>query len=223
MESYQQIINIIALTMGVAWASGINLYAALLTLGVLGATGNMSLPPDLQILAHPAVMAASGFMFLVEFLADKAPGVDTGWDAIHTFIRSPGGALLAAGALGDVNPALSLAAAIIGGGIAAGSHLTKAGSRVLINASPEPFTNWAASLAEDAAAVAGIWVALHHPWLFLALLTGFVLLAVWLLPKIWRGIQNLFRTLAGFFSGGSRVDEVGAPPTRPALPGRSAE
>ena len=123
----------IALTMGVAWASGINLYAAILMLGVMGATGNMALPADLQILTDPMVMGAAGFMYFVEFFTDKVPGVDTAWDGLSTFIRIPAGAILAAGVMGDVGPAAQLAAAIAGGTLTAGTHATKAGTRVLIN------------------------------------------------------------------------------------------
>ncbi len=199
MEQLNQIITTIALTMGVAWASGINLYAALLTLGVMGATGNITLPPDLVILTDPLVIGAAGIMFLVEFIADKMPGVDTGWDSIHTFIRIPAGALLAAGAVGDVTPALSLTAALVGGGLAATTHATKAGSRVMINTSPEPFSNWTASLAEDFAVIAGLWTAVHYPWLFLVLLLVFIILMIWLLPKIWRGIKKVFAFIQDMF------------------------
>ncbi len=199
MEQLNQITNTIALTMGVAWASGINLYAALLTLGVMGATGNITLPPDLVILTDPLVIGAAGLMFLVEFIADKMPGVDTGWDSIHTFIRIPAGALLAAGAVGDVTPALSIAAALVGGGLAATTHATKAGSRVMINTSPEPFSNWTASLAEDFAVIAGLWTAVHYPWLFLVLLLVFIILMIWLLPKIWRGIKKVFAFIQDMF------------------------
>ena len=199
MEQLNQITNTIALSMGVAWASGINLYAALVTLGVLGATGNITLPPDLVILTDPLVIGAAGLMFLVEFIADKMPGVDTGWDSIHTFIRIPAGALLAAGAVGDVTPALSIAAALVGGGLAATTHATKAGSRVMINTSPEPISNWTASLAEDFAVIAGLWTAVHYPWLFLILLLVFIMLMVWLLPKIWQGIKKVFAFLANMF------------------------
>ena len=192
MEQLNQVITTIALTMGVAWASGINLYAALVTLGVMGATGNITLPPDLVILTDPLVIGAAGVMFAVEFIADKMPGVDTGWDSIHTFIRIPAGALLAAGAVGDVTPALSLAAALVGGGLAATTHATKAGSRVMINTSPEPVSNWTASLAEDFAVIAGLWTAVHYPWLFLILLLVFIMLMIWLLPKIWQGIKKVF-------------------------------
>lgn len=189
------IVNTIALTMGVAWASGINLYAAIFVLGYLNMTGNIQLPPDLQVLSDPLVLAAAGFMYVVEFFADKTPGVDTGWDAIHTFIRIPAGAVLAAGAIGDVSPAAELAAMIIGGTLAAGSHATKAGSRVLINASPEPFSNWAASIGEDVLVIVGLWTALHHPVLFLVVLAAFIAAMIWLLPKLWRGIKRVFAFL----------------------------
>ena len=139
-------LEIISLTLGVAWASGINLYAAVLMLGYLGTTGDLVLPPDLQLLANPLVMIAAGFMYCVEFFADKTPGVDTGWDVIHTFVRIPAGAVLAAGmAQGlEVSQAAEFAALLIGGGIAATSHISKAGTRALINTSPEPVTNWTA-------------------------------------------------------------------------------
>jgi len=200
MEQVNEITNIIALTMGAAWAAGINLYAAIATLGILGATGNMTLPPDLQVLANPLVIGAACLMFAVEFIADKMPGVDTGWDTIHTFIRIPAGALLAAGAVGDVDPAVSLAAALLGGTLAAGTHGAKAGSRLLINASPEPFTNWTASIVEDIMVIGGIWAAVNHPWLFIALLALFILLLIWLMPKLWRGIKMLAAKIKELFT-----------------------
>ena len=191
MEHVNDIARIIALTMGAAWAAGINLYAAIATLGILSVTGNMTLPPDLQVLANPLVIGAACLMFAVEFIADKMPGVDTGWDTVHTFIRIPAGALLAAGAVGDLNPAVSLAAALLGGTLAAGTHGMKAGSRLLINTSPEPLTNWTASIVEDIMVIGGIWAAVNHPWVFLVLLAIFILLMIWLLPKVWRGIKLL--------------------------------
>lgn len=206
MDTLQQISQTLALTMGVAWASGINLYATLLTLGILGTTGDIVLPPGLEVLTNPLVIGAAGLMYAVEFFADKTPGVDTGWDAIHTFIRIPAGAVLAAGAVGELTPAAELAAAIVGGGLAAGTHATKAGTRVLINTSPEPFSNWAASIGEDVAVIAGVWAALHHPLLFLALLAMFIVLMIWLLPRLWGAIQKLFATLKRWF---------GSPPADP--------
>ncbi|MGJ0515088.1 MAG: DUF4126 domain-containing protein [Methylomicrobium sp.] len=204
MDALNQITATVAMTMGLAWASGINLYATLLTLGFLAQSGNIVLPPDLQIVANPAVMMAAGLMYFIEFFADKTPGVDTGWDAIHTFIRIPAGAMLAAGAVGELNPAVELAAAIVGGGMAAGSHMTKAGSRVLINTSPEPFSNWAASFGEDVAVIAGVWASVQHPFVFLIALSLFIVLMVWLLPKIWAGIQKVFRAISGFFGIGAQ-------------------
>ncbi len=150
-------VETIALLLGVAWASGLNLYATLLVLGVLGATDYAVLPPDLEILMDPLVLAAAGFMYCVEFFADKTPGVDTGWDVLHTFVRIPAGAVLALAAVGDVHPGLQFAALLVGGSMAATSHATKASSRVLINTSPEPVSNWAASFAEDALVISGLW------------------------------------------------------------------
>lgn len=197
MEQLEPIIKTIALTMGVAWASGINLYAAILVLGIMGATGNVDLPPDLMVLTDPLVIGAAGVMYVTEFFADKIPGVDTGWDTIQTFIRIPVGALLAAAAVGSVNPPVAIAAAILGGGMAASTHATKSGARVLINTSPEPFTNWAASLGEDIAVIVGLWTALYYPWLFVIFLILFILLLVWLLPKIWQGVKAVINLIAG--------------------------
>ncbi len=199
MEALDQISTTLALTMGLAWASGINLYATLFTLGYLANTGNIDLPPDLQIVANPVVLGAAGLMYCVEFFADKIPGVDTAWDTLHTFVRIPAGAMLAAGAIGDINPAVEIAAALLGGGLAAGTHATKAGSRVLINTSPEPFTNWTASIGEDIAVIGGVWACLNHPLLFLVALVIFIGLVIWLLPKIWSGVKKVFRFIFNLF------------------------
>jgi len=211
MGQLDSVISTIALTMGAAWASGINLYATILVLGLLGTTESHVLPPDLQILTHPIVLGAAGLMYLVEFAADKMPGVDTGWDALHTFIRIPAGALLAAGAVGHVDPAVALAAGIVGAGMAAATHATKAGGRVIINTSPEPFTNWVASIGEDIAVIVGVWTALQYPWVFVVLLGFFVLLLVWLLPKLWRGVVNVIRTIRQLFG----ADKPGLDLARP--------
>ena len=201
MEAYEEITRAIALSMGAAWASGINLYATILVLGALGATQNIVLPEHLHILMNPLVMTGAWLMFVVEFIADKVPGVDTGWDALHTFIRIPAGAVLAAGAVGDVTPALALTAAILGGGVTAGVHATKAGSRALINTSPEPFSNWAASISEDLIVVAGIWTALNHPLVFIGFFILFICLMIWLLPRIWRGLKRVFAAVGRLFKG----------------------
>lgn len=195
MEHLEQISAAIALSMGAAWASGINLYATILVLGLMGNSGAMPLPESMQIVQQPVVIGACALMYAVEFFADKFPGVDTGWDAIHTFVRIPAGAALAAAATGNVDPSISLAAAIVGGSLTAATHATKAGSRVMINTSPEPVTNWAASIGEDIAVLGGLWLALNHPLLFLAALVIFIMLIIWLLPKMWRAIKSVFAAL----------------------------
>lgn len=198
MESYEGIMATLALTMGASWASGINLYAALLVLGIGGATGAVDLPPDLELLTNPLVFGAAGIMYLVEFVVDKIPGVDSAWDGLSTFVRIPAGAMLAAGAVGDVTPALEVASGLMGASLAATSHATKAGTRALINTSPEPFTNWGASLSEDLAVLGGLWVALNHPVIFLCLLVVFIVFAIWLLPRIWRLLKAILRKIGGW-------------------------
>jgi uncharacterized protein DUF4126 len=199
-------VSIIALMMGTAWASGINLYATIFMLGYLGSTGNIDLPPDLMVVTDPLVMTSAGLMYCVEFFADKTPGVDTAWDTLHTFIRIPLGAVLAMGAVGDMTPAVELAAFIVGGSLAGATHATKAGSRIVINSSPEPVTNWTASVGEDLLVVAGLWTALNHPVLFLVALVIFIGAMIWLLPKIWRGIKRIFNSIRNFFSGDLRKE-----------------
>jgi hypothetical protein len=197
----QEILPYIALSMGVAWASGINLYAAILVLGLLGLSGNMPLPETLQVLQNPIVIGVAGFMYCVEFFADKIQGVDSAWDTLHTFIRIPAGAVLAATAVGDVDPAIAISAALVGGGLTAGTHLTKASTRLLVNTSPEPFSNIGASLAEDTVVVGGLLMALYYPSLFLVFLVVFVALMVWLLPILWRALKGIFDSLKEFFGG----------------------
>ncbi len=218
MDAYQQLITTLALTMGTAWAAGINLYATIAVLGVLGVTGNVVLPEQLLVLQDPMIIGAAALMYLVEFFADKTPGLDTGWDAVHSFIRIPAGVMLAAGAVGEVNPSLVIASGILGGGIAATSHTIKAGTRVLINTSPEPVSNWTASVVEDVAVIGGIWTMLHYPLAFLVFFVAFILLSIWLLPKIWSGVKTVFQTLIRFFNGKKEADRapdnesINAPP-----------
>jgi len=212
----EDIVNIIALSMGIAWASGINLYAAVFVLGYLNLTGHIVLPPGLEVLSDPLVLTAAAFMYCVEFFADKTPGVDTGWDTIHTFIRIPAGAILAAQAIGDVSPAAQLAAFLIGGSVATMTHLTKAGSRVLINTSPEPFSNWGASVSEDLLVIGGLWTALNYPLLFLAALALFILILIWVLPKLWRAIKRVLAFLGRLLEGDHANPPAASPP--PPLP-----
>lgn len=191
----------LALTLGAGWASGINVYAVVLVLGLLGATGAVDLPAGLALLSDPLVLLAAAGMFLAEFVADKVPGVDSAWDAVHTFVRIPAGALLAAGAAGEAGFGAEVAAGLLGGGLAAASHAAKSGARVLINTSPEPFSNWAASVTEDIGVIGGLLIAVTHPAVFLVLLALFLLLLVWLLPKVWRGVIGLFRAIGRLFGG----------------------
>ena len=217
MDQLQEISSIIALTLGVAWASGINLYATMATLGLLGASGNMTLPQDLQILQEPLVIFAAGLMYLVEFFADKIPGIDSGWDTVHTFIRIPAGALLAAGAVGEVNPAVGLAAALLGGGLAAGTHFTKAGTRLLLNTSPEPVTNVLASVSEDAIVIGGLVLAWNQPWIFIGLVLLFITSLFWILPRLWRAIRSLKEGVMRLFRRQSvaAATSPGGPPSLP--------
>lgn len=200
-----EIVSIIAATLGVAWASGINLYAAMVMLGWLGSTGQIDLPPGLEVLESPGVMLAAALMYCVEFFTDKVPGIDTGWDALHTFIRIPAGAMLAAGTISPLGPQAELMGLILGGGLTAGSHFTKAGSRVMINTSPEPFSNWTASISEDLLVIGGLWTALNHPVLFIVLLVVFIALVIWLTPKIWRGLKRVFAKIGSWFSGKKNI------------------
>jgi Domain of unknown function (DUF4126) len=202
-------IDIIAMTLGVAWASGINLYAAILVMGIMGAGGYTELPPSLAVLQDPMVLMAAGLMYFVEFFADKIPGVDSGWDAIHTFIRIPAGAMLAVGAAQglEINQAAELAAALLGGSLAATSHLTKASTRLVLNTSPEPITNATASIVEDLAVIGGLWTALNYPLAFVIFIIVFVLFAIWLLPKLWRAIKDIVATIRGWF--GKKADDAG--------------
>lgn len=199
MSEYETLITSLALTMGASWASGINLYAVLLVLGIGSATNNIQLPTELSVLENPFVIGAAGIMYAIEFFMDKVPGLDSVWDSIHTFIRIPAGALLAAGAVGDVTPALEIAAGILGGGVAATTHATKAGTRLMLNTSPEPVSNWTASISGDFLVLGGLWTALNHPILFLILFIGFIGFAIWFLPKLWRFIKILLLKIGTFF------------------------
>ncbi len=195
MTADLNVVQSVALASLLAWASGIRLYLVIFAAGLAGHLGYLELPAALKVLQHPWVIGAAGFLLTLEFLADKLPGIDSAWDALHTFIRIPAGALLAAGATGDTLSALTLAAGLLGGTITAGTHFAKAGGRAMINVSPEPISNWGASFTEDALVLAGIWFAFQYPVVFLAALAVFLALVIWLLPKLWRGIAALWRML----------------------------
>jgi hypothetical protein len=185
----------LALALGTSWTAGINLYATVAALGLAQQAGLVALPPGLQVLGDPLVVTVALVLYVVEFFVDKVPIVDSGWDALHTFIRVPAGAVLAARTLGPMNPALEVAAALAGGTVALAAHGTKATARLAINTSPEPFTNWAASVAEDLSALFALWLAFNHPAVMLALLVAFLGLAAYLVPKILRALRALFRKI----------------------------
>lgn len=192
-------VQTLSLALGSAWGSGINLYASILVLGLMQASGAIDLPPGLEMLSSPLVIGVALLMYFAEFFADKIPGLDSLWDAVHTFIRIPAGAVLASQALGPVDPALMLAAGLVGGSLAGVSHAAKSASRLLINTSPEPATNWTASVTEDLAVFAGVWAAIEHPYLFLGLFALFLIAVAVLLPKLWRAIKAIFRKIRGLF------------------------
>jgi uncharacterized membrane protein len=183
----------IALSAGLAWASGLRLYLVVFLAGALAHFGYLHLPDTLSMLQNPLVIGVAGIMACAELIADKVPAFDSLWDTVQTFIRIPAGALLAAFALGDVDPAWMVAAGLIGGTITAGTHFAKAGSRLAINTSPEPFSNWLASFGEDGMVLAGLWTMLASPMVFLGLLAIFLIVAGFLLVKLWSFLGRLFR------------------------------
>jgi hypothetical protein len=205
----------LSLAMGTAWTSGINLYATVAALGIANRMEMIHLPQNLEVLSHPGVIAITCVMYLIEFFADKVPYVDSGWDALHTFIRVPAGAILAAQSLGDMNPALELMALLAGGSVALVAHGTKATARLAINASPEPFSNWFASVGEDVTVFGSIWLMFNHPIIMLVLVLTFLALVVWLVPKIYRFAKRGFQAL--------REKMRGIKPDQPAPPGSTPQ
>jgi len=189
--------QLIAIASVLGFASGIRLYLVLFAVGLAGYMQWVPLPTGLQLLAHPWVLGASGLMTAVEFFADKIPALDSLWDTLHTLIRIPAGAALAAAVFGGDSATWATVAALLGGSLAATSHFTKAGSRALINTSPEPFSNVAASSAEDVLAGGLLLLVLAYPWVAAAIVLLLVLLAIWLLPKLVRFVVRLLRRLTG--------------------------
>ncbi len=193
--------QLLALAAALGWASGLRLYAVLFLTGAAGFMGWVHLPPGLQLLQHPAALAASGFMCFVEFFADKIPLVDTLWDMIHTVIRIPAGAALAAAALGADGATAAWVAALLGGTLAATAHATKMTTRAAVNTSPEPFSNILVSLFEDGLVVGTLWLATNHPAIFGIALVLALVLMVALLAVLFRFLQAVIGKIARFFSG----------------------
>lgn len=181
----------LALAGGLSWASGLRLYLTVFAVGILAKFGYIHLPASLDILSNPIILSVAGVLCVIEFLADKIPYVDSAWDSIQTFIRIPAGALLVMGAINSSDPMIATVTALLGGSLAGATHATKAGSRALINTSPEPISNITASLSEESMLVTGGWLVFAHPAVFIGLLCGFIVLLFWLLPKLWRSIKSV--------------------------------
>ena len=195
---------LLALAAALGWASGIRLYAVVFVTGLAGSLGWLPLPAGLQVLQHPALLAASGAMLFVEFFADKIPGLDSLWDALHSVIRIPAGAALAAGVFGADNATMGLVAALLGGSLAATSFATKAATRAAANTSPEPFSNIGLSLLEDGLSLGALWLATNHPVAFGLTLAVALVLSVWLLVLLWSFLKAVVRRVQGWF--GQRVE-----------------
>ena len=193
--------QLIALAGALGWASGLRLYLVVLLTGLAGFMGWVSLPQGVHLLANPVVLAASGFMVFVEFFADKIPGLDSLWDVVHSVIRIPAGAALAASVFSADSGAITLVAGLLGGTLAATSFAAKATTRAAINTSPEPFSNIGASLLEDGLVPLGLWLAVAHPVVFVVLLALVLALSVWLIRTCWRFLKQLFSRVARIFSG----------------------
>lgn len=185
-------ISSVALASGLSWASGFRLYATIFIVGLLAKYGFVTLPNSLNVLSQPIVIGIASFLMIIEFLADKIPYIDSAWDSIQTFIRIPAGALLAMGAINSGDPLVATLVALLGGTLTGITHATKSSSRAIINTSPEPVSNVVTSLGEDGIFLTGGWLALAQPEIFIGLLIIALMLMLWLLPKVWRGIRSVF-------------------------------
>jgi hypothetical protein len=193
--------QLLALAAALGWASGVRLYLAVFLVGAAGYMGWIDLPQGLRVLQHPGVLAAAGFMAFTEFFADKIPLVDTVWDTVHTLIRIPAGAALAAGALGADSQAMGWIAALLGGSLAATSHAAKLTTRAAVNTSPEPFSNIGVSLLEDGFVVFMLWLSATHPVIFAIVLVLTLVLAVVLMILLVKFLRTVALRLREFFAG----------------------
>ncbi len=194
--------HLFAIAAALGWASGLRLYAVVFVTGLAGYLGWVQLPDGLHVLQSPVMLVASGVMLLVEFLADKVPALDSAWDAVHTLVRVPGGALLAAAVFGVDQPTMAVIAALLGGTLAATSHVAKATTRTAVNTSPEPFSNIGLSLLGDVTVPAALWLAWTHPWIFFGALAVVVALMITLIWVLGRFLLMLVRRVAGWLGGG---------------------
>jgi hypothetical protein len=194
------LIGTLAMAMGAGWVSGINLYAAVATLGLLGRFAHLRLPGELDVLTSWWIIGIAVALYIIEFFADKIPYLDTTWDLIHTFIRIPAGAILAATAFGDFDRSVQVAAFLLGGGLALSAHGTKATARAAINLSPEPVTNIVVSLAEDVVAVGSILMAIFFPAILVVTLIIFLLISIFLVPRMIRILRASYGRMRRVFS-----------------------
>ena len=186
--------------MGASWVAGINLYATVATLGLLGRFAHLKLPGDLDVVTNWWVIGVALFLFVIEFVADKVQLVDSVWDIVHTFIRIPAGAVLAAAAFGDFDGSIQVIALLLGGGLALSSHGTKAATRALVNTSPEPFSNVVVSLSEDVIAIVTILLAVFLPVLLFLVIAAGLAFSFWILPRVLRFFRGVYRPVHRFFS-----------------------
>ncbi len=194
------LISTLAIAMGAGWVSGINLYAAVATLGLLGRFSSLQLPGELDVLTNTWIIGLAALLYTIEFFADKIPYFDSAWDAVHTFIRIPAGAVLAATAFGDFDRGVQVAALLLGGGLAFSAHGTKASARAAINLSPEPVSNIVVSLIEDVVAVASILLSVFLPLVMVVFLAAFLVLSIYMFPRMVRVLRaavSRVRSLVG--------------------------
>ena len=196
----------LSLALGSAWTSGINLYATVTVLGIIQKFGFAKLPGGLDVLDNWVIIGVAGFLYLVEFFADKIPYVDSVWDVIHTFIRIPAGVIVAYAATYQLDPGIYIPAALLGGGLAFSSHGTKAAVRVGANLSPEPFSNWILSVVEDVIAFVGTWLAVFAPVIIMIVLVIFVIFFAWFFPKVIRAVRRPFNAIRSLFRGEGFAD-----------------
>jgi hypothetical protein len=191
-------VQTLAIAMGASWVSGISLYASVATLGLLSRFAHLRLPGELQVLTNWWVIGIAVALYVVEFVADKIPVVDSAWDVIHTFIRIPAGAVLAATAYGDFDKTVQVIAFLLGGGLALSSHGTKAATRAIVNTSPEPVSNVVVSLTEDVIAIVSILLSVFLPFLLFAVVGAGLVFSLWILPKVIRFFLGVVRSVRGF-------------------------
>jgi hypothetical protein len=201
------LLDTLGLAFGASWTSGINLYATVAVLGLLQHFGLANLPGGLHVLDNWIVISVALSLYAVEFIADKVPYLDSVWDAVHTFIRVPAGAVIAAGATANLSPTVQVVALLLGGGLALSTHGTKATVRAAANLSPEPFSNWVLSLVEDVFAIGAVALAVFHPVIIIGVILVFLIILIWFLPKVWRRIRRMFETTRAFLGRRS----LGAP------------